>query len=276
MPSLKSQNPLAHGSGLWPAFTIALRRLFWSKFMWSNVILPGLPPLICLLIVINARNTTINNVHEIYEGLLRTAYLHFVIFFLANIFGFAVVRQETEDQTLHYLLLQPTPRWALFVGRFLAYLVLVSLCCVASLWLTYGILAAGTMDSKAIVADLFAHGRFVILLKESGVLVLGLAVYGAIAMLAGSFFKTAIYAIFLLAWESALQFIPQVLKEWTVLHYLHSLLPEQPQKMDRLFEILGAHATPFWSIAIVLGVTAVAMGLAMAVFHGRECQYADS
>jgi ABC-type transport system involved in multi-copper enzyme maturation permease subunit len=276
MSAVKPQNLLLNGLGVWPAFMIALRRLFWSKFMWSNVILPGLPPLICLLIVINARNFSMQQVHEIYEGLLRIAYLHFVIFFLANLFGFAVVRQESEDQTLHYLLLQPIPRWALFIGRFMAYLALVSIFCVGSLWLSYGILAAGLLDFKAVVTDLIADGRLLILVKESGVLVLGLAVYGAIAMLAGSFFKTAIYAIFLLAWESALQYVPQVLKEWTVLHYLHSLLPERPQEMRNLFEMLGSPASPFWAVTIVLIVTAVAMSAALLIFNGRECQYTDS
>ena len=57
---------------------------------------------------------------------VRLLYLQFIIFFVGNIFGFAVMRQDQDDQTLHYLFLQPVDRWMVILGKMAAYLVIAS------------------------------------------------------------------------------------------------------------------------------------------------------
>lgn len=271
----------AAARSLYASFTIALRRLMWSKFMIANMIFCAIPLGIATVIAlvgvsVGGRALSMAEVHEIQQQWLRTLYLHFIVFFLANIFGFAVVRQEIEGQTLHYLLLQPARRWALFFGRYLSYILIVSLFCVGSLWLSYLIMMIPLFGLGATVKDLAVSGQFVLLLKESGVLALGLAAYGAIAMLAGSFFKTALYAVLLLAWEWVLPYVPQALKEWTLLYYLQSLLPQKPHEMQSMFELLGDLASPMRAIVIILLITLTALAGAMAVFQQKECQYAEN
>jgi ABC-type transport system involved in multi-copper enzyme maturation permease subunit len=266
--------------GVYASFTIALRRLLWSKFMLANALLSGIPlglaAIVTLALVYSGETKTVAEIHDILQGFLRILYLHFIVFFLANVFGFAVVRQEIEGQTLHYLLLQPVQRWALFLGRFFAYLAIVSATCIGSLWIGYLIFMIPLCGLGETAKDLAVAGHAWALVKESGVLALGLAAYGAIAMLAGSFFKTAMYAILLLVWEWVLPYVPQALKEWTVLYYLQSLLPEKAQDTGKLFELLGDLAGTGRSLLVLSLVVAIALGGAMAMFQRKECMYSDT
>jgi ABC-type transport system involved in multi-copper enzyme maturation permease subunit len=260
------------------AFKIALARLFWSRFMLVVLIMGALPVLFCMLLVafrFHHKTISIPDVHDIHENLLHFFDLHFVVFFLANILGFAVVRQEIDGHSLHYLLLQPTPRWAIFTGRFLAYLALVSITGLVGLWLGYGILTVLARDFGGVARDLVAGGRLWILAKESAVLVLAMIAYGSIAMAFGSYFKSVAYAVFLFAWEGVIPYLPQALKSGTIFFNLQSLLPDKPRSTAKAFELLGTPAPAWEALAIIGGVSVVAFGLALAFFQFRECQYAD-
>jgi ABC-type transport system involved in multi-copper enzyme maturation permease subunit len=263
----------------WASYRLSVRRMAFSKFMLANLILPAIPVAIALLVWILADSgpKSINEAHDILEGFLRTIYLHFIVFFLGNIFGFAIVRQEMESHTLHYILLTPAPRWGVFAGRCMAYLTLTGAFVVGSLWLTYALLVAPGLGVKAMMTDLFVDGRAAILLKESGVLLAGLMAYGAIAMMMGSFLKSALYAVMLLGWEWTLPYLPQVMKEWTLLYYLQSLMPEKPHGFGgKLFELLGSAPNVWISLGVLAGVTAAALAVALLIFQRRECQYGES
>jgi len=186
------------------------------------------------------------------------------------------MRQEVDDRTLHYLFLQPVPRWVLIVGKTAAYLVLASGVCTVSLWVTYSIMSLSACGVGGTVSDLFGQGRFVILLKESFVLVFGLLAYGSVAMLMGSLFKSGFYALILLAWEAGLPYLPSTLKLWTVMYYLHSLLPERLTEQRKLFELLGEPASVGVSILVVGFVSLVFIGICMALFQFRECLYKET
>lgn len=259
------------------SYSLSLRRLAYSKLMFVNIMLAALPVAIAVLIAtLNPHKfQNAQDVHAMYEFFLRIFYLHFIIFFVANIFGFAVMRQETEDRTLHYLFLQPVRRWMLIIGKLMAYLTLASGVCITSLWLTYFVMCL-PLGVGPVVADLFGAGRFMILVKESIVLSLGLLAYGALAMLMGSFFKSAFYALLLLGWEAGLPYLPSVLKLWTVTHYLHSLLPERLTEQKKLFELLGEPASALLSLAVLLGVSLVIVGISVGLFRFKECLYGES
>lgn len=258
---------------------LAARRLARSKFLVVCLILALLPTAIAAIYVygnFGRPSYDINKIHSIYEGLIRILYLHFIVFFSANILGFAAVRQEMDDKTLHYLLLQPVPRPILILGKAAACLSLGCVLCFASLWVTYLTMTLPLCGGAAVVADLFGEGRFVVLLKESCVLALGLSAYAGIAMLMGSIFKSALFGLFLLGWEAGLPYLPSVLKKWTVMHYLQSLLPERLTEQRQLFELLGEPSSVLPSIAIVLGVSATFIAACAVVFQYRECLYKDA
>ena len=264
---------------VWAVFRVSLRRLIRTRLLMANVGLAMFPVMIVILSAIFTSKEAfpqINEFHMFYELSLRTAYLHFIIFFVANIFGFAVMRQDLEDKTLHYLLLQPIGRWAIVLGKLGAYLVLSSILCIASLWLVYLIYGLRFFGPAALVADLFAEGRMVILVKESLVLVLGLLIYGAIAMLMGSFFKSGLYAIILLLWEAGVPYLPSVLKNWTATHYLQSLLPDRSVAVPKMFELLGEPASVAMSLTVLLSVSVLMMAIATAIFYFKECNYGNT
>ena len=263
------------------AFALSLKRLVRSQLFLATICLAVFPILITILAVFSnafrefhEEFKTPVQVHLAYEYYLRIFFLHFAVFFIANILGFAVVRQEKDDQTLHYILLQPVPRWVPTLGKLFAYLTLSSAVCIASLWLTYLLLMA-PQGASGIVRDLFAAGRFVILVKESLVLVLGLLVYGAIAMLMATLFKSGFYALFLLGWESALPYLPSAAKYWTIMHYLQSLLPERLTEQRKLFELLGEPAATWLCLAVIGGVSVVFIALCFVISSFQECLYGE-
>ncbi len=261
------------------AFTLAIRRTQASKFLWAALGLAAIPVLIGVLVSVhNWGDSSFNvaRVHSTYENLLRMLYLHFIVFFVANFLGFAVMRQEADERTLHYLFLQPVPRWILIVGKTAAYLALASVFCSVSLWLTYLIMSLSAAGVAGTVSDLFGEGRFVVLCKECLVMALGLLAYGSIAMLMGSLVKSGLYALILLAWESGLPYLPSSLKAWTVMHYLHSLLPERLTEQRKILELLGEPASVGVSILVVGFVSLVFIGICIALFQNRECLYKET
>jgi ABC-type transport system involved in multi-copper enzyme maturation permease subunit len=260
------------------AFTLAMQRFARSRFMLVCLLLSAIPVAIALAIAIFApvEEDGMQFVHLVYEFMLRFIYLHFVVFFTAFIFGFSVMRQDMEDQTLHFLLLQPADRWVLVAGKFAAYLALATVSCTLSFWAVYVILAGGRAGAGALVSDLFSSGRFGMLAAETGVLILGLIAYGAIAAAASLFFKSAFFALIVLAWESLLPYLPSMLKMWTVSHYLHSMLPERLIKQRKAIELLGEPAPLELCIGVLMGMSLVMLAIAVVRFQSRECVYTES
>lgn len=265
--------------GILATFAISFRRLLRSKFFYANIALAALPVAVAILVSIASFShhdrIEISHLHMIYQGMLRIFYLQFVLFFVANIFGFAVMRQEIDDRTLHYLLLQPVSRWVLVAGKLVAYLVMSTGVCVLSLWLTYFILTLPHCGVSGVISDLLPGGRLLGLFKESGVIFLALLAYGTIAMLMGSLFKSGAYAILLLAWEAGLPYLPSTLKLWTVMHYLQSLLPERLTEQRALFEFLGEPASVVLSLGVIGGVSLFFIALCALLFQFRECTYTE-
>jgi len=255
---------------------LSLRRLALTRAMAAVVGLGALPVAICLLLAIHRPLGGLAEVHDVYEGFLRILYLHFIVFFSANILGFTIMRGEFDDRTLHYLLLRPLRRWELVTGKFLAFLVLCGVAAGASLALTYLALTLPGPGVREAVADLLGAGRLAILAREWAVLVLGLVVYGTFAMLMGGLFRSGMFGIVLLGWESALPYLPSALKLWTAMHYLQSLLPERPHGQRRLFELLGEPAPAALSIGVLVGLTALFLVLSIALFYFRQCQYGEN
>lgn len=262
------------------AFVLSLRRLIRTKFLMRISILAALPVVMAILSYLGpsfaSENETIERIDEIWPVLINLVYLKFIVFFGASIFGFAVMRQELEDQTLHYLLLQPINRWMLIVGRFLAFLLIGSAICVTSLWITYFVLTGPRLGFGYVFNALFSEGRLQDLLIESLVITLGLLVFGALALLMASIFKSVFYVLLLLAWESALPWLPGSLKFWTITHYLHALLPQGYELRSNFLALPGEPPSTAMSFLFLSGFSLVLIAAAIARFQSKECLYGDS
>jgi ABC-type transport system involved in multi-copper enzyme maturation permease subunit len=148
---------LRQGRSIVEVFLLSLRRLLHSKFMLAALIFALIPILISLLTLVHPR-PSLAAAQTQYQNFLRYLYLHFSVFFVGNFLGFAVMRQEQDDRTLHFLVLQPVSRWTLVVGKLAASLLLASLLCVGSLLTSYLILTIGAAGFQEVFRDLFQGG----------------------------------------------------------------------------------------------------------------------
>lgn len=263
--------PMTPLSQLFACWTLGLRRLARSKFFLGTVIASALPLVLTTIIGLN-RPQSSNDPLELasyLDHMARTFYLHFVVFFTATVLGFAALRQEIDDRTLHYLLLQPSPRWAILAGRYLSVVTLVLGCVVASLWLNNILAPLLVLGAHGPGEWLLQPGRVDLLLRQTGVLGLAVAAYSAIGVLAGSFLKTQGYALLLILWELTLPYMPATLKPFALTHYFHSLLPRASESA-KLFELLGEPAPRTQSLVVPLTIVLIALVLAFGIFQFKE------
>ena len=96
-------------------------------------------------------------------------YIRFIVPVLGVFYGTALIADEVEDKTITYLFTRPIPRSAVLVGKYLAYLLCtVCWCCRRSC----------SIASSSCRCDGPRCG-FPSLLKDLGMLAVGLAAYGA-------------------------------------------------------------------------------------------------
>jgi ABC-2 type transport system permease protein len=116
---------------------------------------------------------------------------------------------------------------------------------------------------------------FAALVKDLGILALGLAVYGALFALIGALLKRplVIGLVFAFGWEQVALLMPGYLKRFTLAYYLQALVPHAMpsdgvvsliQSMFR--DVPGPMASLFWlCVALV-----VCLALAMRTIERRE------
>ena len=124
-------------------------------------------------------------------------YIRFIVPVLGVFFGTALIADEIEDKTITYLFTRPIPRSAVLVGKYLAYLVCTILLVLPSVVLVYFITVPLGGDGARI-------GRtFPALVKDLGMLAVGLASYGAVFALVGARLKRPLVSglVFAFGWE---------------------------------------------------------------------------
>ncbi len=260
---------------------LSVRRLIFTRFMFAGLLLAALPILILVLIGVGmhlhgSSGPDVAMLHNMQERILREFYLRFVIFFVAIITGFAIVRQDLDDRTLHCLLLAPVQRWSAVLAKFIGFWIVTAVVLIVSYWSAYAVSMLIVTGPSATVRDLFGQdARLYVLLRESCVMLLAMTTYGTIGMAFGSVVKSLVFAPILWLWEMALPWLPAALKKLTLSYYFHSLLPVQETARNRSWEILSQPASTLTSL-LVLGCTIlVAIGLAVLVFWWRECAYVE-
>lgn len=259
------------------SISLALRRFTRSRFLFVCLLFALVPIMIAIGMTMftSVASESLREVHGVYEMLLHTVYLHFVILFTPFIFGMLVMRQDIDDQTLHFLVLQPIDRALIILGKYAAYLMLAFAICAVSLWSFYFILCISRFGVGAVFSDLFSSGRIFVLLRETGVMLLALMAYGAIALVASSFFGSVWFSLFVFVWETGLAYLPSSLKLWTVSHYLHSLLPEPLLRDRNNIQFLGQSSSVVVCLAVLIGVSIVMVSLAAVLYRTRECVYGE-
>ena len=221
-----SSSPPSLAFAAFRIFDLSLSEMLWSRRTVFMALVVGLPVLIALivrlLVEVGAPLPRVERMEVtgpmIFGLMIWAFFVRFSVPVLAVFYGTSLIADEVEDRTITYLFTRPIPREAVLIGKYLAYLVCTSfvvLPAVVVVWLLIVPIGGRLADS------------FGDLTKDLGLLVMGLAVYGAVFALVGARFKRPLLAglFFIFGWEVLVMALPGSFRLLTVAHYLHGLVP---------------------------------------------------
>jgi ABC-type transport system involved in multi-copper enzyme maturation permease subunit len=254
-------------------FDLSIGDMLWSRrtiFMALVVCGPVLLAIVARLVQASGvAPLRVNGVQvggaAIFGMMIWVLFLRFIIPVLGVFYGTSLIADEVEDKTITYLFTRPIPRGAILLGKYLAYLVCTTLVVLPSIMIVYFLIVPfGEIPAS-----------FGALVKDLGILALGLAVYGALFALIGAVLKRplVIGLVFAFGWEQVAMLMPGYLKRFTVAYYLQALIPHaMPSEgvvslLQSVFrEAPGAAASLLWLFVTL----AVSLGLAMRAVERRE------
>ena len=244
-------------------FDLSLGQMLWSRrSVFLGVLLGGPVLLAFALRVITALypsgfriNGATAGGASIFGLMIWLLYIRFIIPVLGVFYGTALIADEVEDKTITYLFTRPIPRSAVLLGKYFAYLACTSLLILPSVMLVYFLvvpIGGGSIGAA-----------FPSLLKDLGMLVAGLAAYGAVFALVGTRLKRPLVVglVFAFGWEPGVLLFPGYLKRATVAYYLQALVThEMPQDsavslLMQVFREVPGVLTSLVSLAIIVGMT---------------------
>jgi ABC-type transport system involved in multi-copper enzyme maturation permease subunit len=256
-------------------FDLSLGQMLWSRRSVFLGVLLGGPVLLALgLRVISALyisgfriNGAMAGGPTIFGMMIWLLYLRFIIPVLGVFYGTALIADEVEDKTITYLFTRPIPRRAVLVGKYFAYLACTSLLILPSVVLVYFLIVP--------IGDGSIGAAFPSLVKDLGMLVVGLAAYGAVFALVGSRLKRPLVAglVFAFGWEPGVLLFPGYLRRATVAYYLQALVThEMPQDsaVSVLLQVFREVPGVLTSLASLGLITAAALWLAGLSVEQRE------
>jgi ABC-type transport system involved in multi-copper enzyme maturation permease subunit len=210
---------------------------------------------------------------DIFQTILIGAYLHFAVFFSATLFGNSALRQEIDDQTLHYLYLQPVRRWVVVLGKYLGFLLMaVPIFCGAVILGQLLILLPYGVDGLRNV--LFTASRLTGLLRECLVVATALALFSAVFMAVGSVLKNLFVVFIFYGWEQLSSLLPTTLKNYSLTYYFKHMMPNQAGGRGAAFEILAEPPGTLQTVLVLGLVFVVAMAVSFWQSNRQECLYA--
>lgn len=194
-------------------------------------------------------------------------YIRFIVPVLGVFYGTSLVADEIEDKTMTYLFVRPIHRAAILLGKYFAYLVCTTLLVLPSLTLVYVLIVPirGGQLGPA----------FPSLMADLGMLVVGLAAYGAVFAWVGARFKRPLVMglVFAFGWEPGVLLFPGYLRRLTVGYYLQALVPHaMPNDAATSILLRVVSEVPSLPVSLIslAVVTAVALAVAARTLARRE------
>jgi len=193
------------------------------------------------------------------------------------LFASGMIRDEQEDQTLTYLMVRPVPRWAIYVTKLFAAIVVAWILTVLGIALTLLTLWWSSGDAAAAgVLDRFFWMAFAFLLL--------IAVNGSVFAFLGILLRRSLIigAIYIAVFEGFLANYPFVLRKLTSMHYFQCIIKntigepylqlDPPRGPPVFFWAIGREVVPETQDCIItlLVVMLAATALGMYFFSTRE------
>jgi hypothetical protein len=263
-------------SAAWRIFDLSLADMIWSRRSIFLALVVGGPIVLAFgiraLVEWASLGLPIVNGSPIagpaiFGMIVWLVYIRFILPVLGVFYGTALIADEVEDKTITYLFTRPIPRSAVLFGKYLAYLVCTTLLVLPSIVVVYFViipLGGATIGSE-----------FPTLAADLGMLILGLAAYGALFAFVGARFKRPIVMglVFAFGWEQAVQILPGYVKRATVVYYLQALIPQTMPAESVLGGLIQSFAevpSLTASLATLIGFTGVLLWLAGRAVQKRE------
>jgi ABC-type multidrug transport system permease subunit len=206
-------------------FELSLGEMLWSKRTIFMALVVGGPVILAVVVrLLQASGIPALRVNGARVGggamfgmMIWVLFVRFIVPVLGVFYGTSLVADEVEDKTITYLFTRPIQRGAVLMGKYLAYLVCTALVVLPSVMIVYFM----------IVPFSDVPATFGLLVKDLGILAIGLAVYGALFALIGAVLKRplVIGLVFAFGWEQMALLMPGYLKRFTLAHYVQALVP---------------------------------------------------
>lgn len=198
----------------------------------------------------------------LFQVLMVPLFLQVVLIFVTLVAATALLREEMEDNTLHYLLTRPVSKPAVLASKYAGFLAAVLGLLILPLVVAYAITQLSAGD--ALAADLDVLGGFLV------ATVLGTAAYGSFFLLLSLLIRRPLAAglLFGFLWESIVGSIPGDVPKLSIIHYLRSILKDTVAVGP-----LAGYPTDISApvaAAILIGFSLVALVLSMFVFQQME------
>ncbi len=262
-------------------FDLSLSQMLWSRRTIFMLLVVGGPVIVAFtlraLVLVGLFDGDVDagslmSGADLFGLMFWVFYLGISVPLLGLFYGTALIADEVEDKTITYFFTRPISRGAVLVGKYLAYLVCTGLVVLPSLMIVFflvmpllgGSIGAGFPD----------------LLKDLGLLAVGLAVYGAVFALVGAALKRPLLVglVFIFGWEPGMLVVPGYMKRFTVRYYMQGLAPHSMPADDSVLgsvlaflqsaEVIPSTAMSLTGLAVIL-----AGGLALAIWLVERREY---
>ena len=253
-------------------FDLSLGQMLWSRRTVFMALVVGGPVLIAVILAIvdafGAGGMQVNGVRlqggAIFGMMIWIFYLRFTVPVLAVFYGTGLIADEVDDKTITYLFTRPIPKGAVLMGKYLAYLACTTMVVLPSVTIVYLLV----VPRGGSLADAFPS-----LVKDLGILFLGLAVYGALFACIGAWLKRTVLTglVFVFGWEPVILVVPGYLKKFTVAYYLQALVPHAMPADSSAVSIL----TSLFRDAPTLGTAVVMLSVLLAAFLTLAARLVD-
>lgn len=262
-------------------FDLSLSQMLWSRRTIFMLLVVGGPVIVAFtlraLVLVGLFEGDVDGPalmrgSDLFGLMFWVFYLGISVPLLGLFYGTALIADEVEEKTITYLFTRPISRGAVLIGKYLAYLVCTGLVVLPSLMIVFflvmpllgGSIGAGFPD----------------LLKDLGLLAVGLAVYGAVFALVGAALKRPLLIglVFIFGWEPGMLVVPGYMKRFTVRYYMQGLAPHSMPADDSVLgsvlaflqsaEVIPSTAMSLTGLAVIL-----AGGLALAIWLVERREY---
>jgi len=250
------------------ASVFSLVFLLGSGFAFTNPLTISVP-----LLDLEIDEARMSEIVKSFQYIFKGAFLHFGVIFAALSFANSVIHEERAEQTLHYLFLQPTRRWVIVIGKYIAFMLMALPCFVISLVLVKFILllpfGAGGLGA------FFSAENISLTLKEIAVMLLAISSFTALFLGLSNLFRNPIVPLMIYGWEAAVSFLPAVLKQFSITYYLKSMLPAGSTGSGSAIEFMAEGPSTLQTVLVLTLLPVVCVGITCWRASRQECLYSD-